>query len=494
MQKNNYNMRINRAILIISAIIAVMSGLAIGMQVITGDRSLTTLIVFIIMVPGSVIASFIVMKKTPSSLIPGHIVAIVYFLVWIAIFLSSEYLVVFAFYGPFGIIYALYGHNKLTMLNAFSQVAMVILKTIIDANNGGLADHGLLSYILMIFIISLMATANILTSTRISQYHKTNLKQLNDVNKTVGKQEQLIGIVKDSIKQLADSEIAFKDSFVQIEKVSGNLENGAETMISNVAETSKASSMQQTSISQITDHIEQISDKSTKIHEQFDVQATKVDEINDDLIILLNNEEQIQSKTNDMDNRIDALIKASNKILELSNAIESIAEQTNLLALNASIESARAGEHGKGFSVVAEEVRKLAEASKNLTDETKLSVQDLNSNTELVQSEMEVLVDMNSNQRATIDRIKIDTNEIEKISNANYETMHSLNEDIQEINNESKDISDNITSIVEATNETSNISNETNSQINDMLDAVTKSSSHVKNLAIVIDELGEHLE
>lgn len=494
MQNNNYNMRINRAILIISAIIAVMSGLAIGMQVITGDRSLTTLIVFLVMVPGSVIVAFILMKRKPSSLAPGHIVAIVYFLVWIAIFLTSEYIVVFAFYGPFGIIYALYGQNKLTVLNALSQVAMVILKTIIDANNGSFADHGLLSYVLMIFIICLMATANILISTRISQYRKTNMEQLNDVVTTVDKQEQLINTVKDSIKQLAASEEGFKESFVQIEEVSNDLEDGAKTMINNVAETSRASSLQQTSISQITEHIEQISDKSNEIHKHFDVQSTKVDEINSDLVTLLSNEEQIQNKTNDMDNRIEALSRASNKILELSNAIESIAEQTNLLALNASIESARAGEHGKGFSVVAEEVRKLAEASKNLTDETKLSVQDLNSNTELVQSEMEVLVELNSNQRATIDRIKIDTNEIEKISNTNYKTMHSLNEDIQEINNESKDISDKITNIVEATNESSDISNKTNSQIINMLEAVTKSSNHVKNLALVIDELGEHLE
>ncbi len=97
---------------------------------------------------------------------------------------------------------------------------------------------------------------------------------------------------------------------------------------------------------------------------------------------------QLQSVITDLQENFTTLAQKIAETNQFANDIGQITEQTNLLALNASIEAARAGEAGKGFSVVAEEIRKLADITKETTIKITDNLRDVNHSNELAQKNM----------------------------------------------------------------------------------------------------------
>lgn len=103
------------------------------------------------------------------------------------------------------------------------------------------------------------------------------------------------------------------------------------------------------------------------VTEELTAQSRQTKEVVVDVCRSLNHTDEVMSDLSDnhstMEERVKGLIAQASKISEINELIQEIVAQTSLLALNAAIEAAHAGEHGRGFSIVAQEIRKLAEQS-----------------------------------------------------------------------------------------------------------------------------------
>lgn len=188
----------------------------------------------------------------------------------------------------------------------------------------------------------------------------------------------------DSAEELTRSTRMFSTNIDYLARASEEITVGVQEVASMVENVQSNSKLTADSVERMAEGIREISGNSLGVYELAEKTAQLAESGVNGIESAVTQMNTILGQSRAMENEVIHLDENSQKVGQITEVITAIAAQTNLLALNAAIEAARAGEQGRGFSVVAEEVRKLAEGATSAANEIKTIVFELQKGTENV--------------------------------------------------------------------------------------------------------------
>ncbi|MCT4598343.1 MAG: methyl-accepting chemotaxis protein [Vallitalea sp.] len=205
-----------------------------------------------------------------------------------------------------------------------------------------------------------------------------------------------------------------------------------------------------------------------------------VSNLKEDIVGIADNIGSLNSEFIELNNKISS-------IHQFTDIINRISSQTNLLALNASIEAARAGEAGRGFKVVANEVRKLADETTMASEQIEKTIKDIQKETESLSNNIKENVNkMNSLNNVSKETFKV----FDNVQKSNHQTIQEM-KDIEGLINSNYT---KLNTMIESLNELKNTSDKNVHKIKKSIAISKQSSTHINDMVSYIIQLEDIIE
>ena len=285
-----------------------------------------------------------------------------------------------------------------------------------------------------IFISQNSKLTNMLKTMMDGEAQAKMMESMNAMREKSKEVSQELSNSVDTLSQVSDNT---RDNSARISHEASIATTASERTMEQLGQVADNVSMISSNLVRLASNTDEISDISKSVHALSEENASDMNNAKMKF-------DEISESTKKSKSIIDELEKKSMEILKIVEVITSISSQTNMLALNASIESARAGEAGRGFAVVAEQIRQLAEQTKNAVENISSIVHDFVDGAVLASNAMENSASLVESGVSLINAAKQSGQKV----TVSVEEMDVKIDDIDHVTRDAADYSEKIVQIV----------------------------------------------